>query len=236
MKTKLLVGCPLAGRDWIIEKWFDHIYDSCPSDIDLSFLFLVPSWDTKTLNVICNKKNVTLILNNEPVREDKRRWTDEGIYNFMSEIRNKTLANVRRIFPDFYLSVDSDILLAKDTITDLLETLHTFNANAVGGATYLDPTDKTCSNAAYWRDPNRYIGFKRAKVEGVQVVDILMAVKLMDRLAYNINYEFHQYGEDFGWSKNLKIAGGKAMFDSRSPSKHIMNSQEIDRIDKRIGW
>ena len=63
-----------------------------------------------------------------------------------------------------------------------------------------------------------------------------MAIKMMSPKAYNIDYESHIHGEDLGWSKAVKNAGGQMLWDGQVASKHVMNMKMFDVVDKRVGY
>ncbi len=53
---------------------------------------------------------------------------------------------------------------------------------------------------------------------------------------YNVNYDYHNFGEDLGWSKNMARAKAKIFFDGRVKNKHCMNPEWLERVDKRVGF
>lgn len=230
----LIVGCPVRQRNWILPIWREHVLMSAPKDVNVRFVFIVGSEDLETISKLSRWKDATLI----PVDEDPLRfhrdWGNRNRYHHMVYLRNTLLSYVRVKQPDAFLSLDSDILLSRDTISQLLETLSEKSFDAVGGLTYLDRVDRHCTNIGAWK-PNSSV-FKRVVSNGVHEVDIIMAIKMMGERAYSVDYAYHKLGEDIGWSIRAKESGLTLGMDGRTPNKHIMVPVDLDRIDKRVGW
>lgn len=232
----IIIGCPTANRTWILPLWKEYVDAAIPVDWNAKFIFTVPEWDTDTTELISTWENAQIIPSVEPERPDYRDWANRDAYNRMVELRNSILRYVRGHHPDIYLSLDSDILIQKDVISNMIDTMTTFKANAVGGMTYLDPVDDLCTNVAAWADPLTKKGFRRLTFQGTYPVDVIMAIQMMDNLAYNVDYEYHDMGEDFGWCVGLNRAGASIYFDGREKSKHVMSPEWLEIVDSRVGY
>ena len=233
--TDLMVGCPVAGRAWILPQWHEAVQAALPSDMKAQYIFAIPSWDTDSLALAKQWKAEIIVTEEEKPDRDPRRWVDKQRYNEMADLRNKILRRIRQICPRFYLSLDSDILLAPTALQEMIETYELNEAHAVGGFTFLDSMDPTCTNFAMW-DNELGTKFRRVEAPGQHPVDVIMAIKLMGNLAYNINYQYHDLGEDFGWATAAKRAKVRIFCDGRSPSKHVMQPKWLDIVDKRVGY
>lgn len=232
--TKLIVGCPTALRSWILPTWKKYIDEAVPEGVDASFVFAVPESDTETLEMLGSWEHTQIVPTEEVKLVDEREWADLKSYDKMVTLRNSLLHYVRMHSPDYYLSIDSDILLNKDALTRMLDLCKT-GADAASSMTFLDVRDPHCTNAASWKDQTRS-GFRRHDSYGQYEVDVIMAIKLMGPLAYSTDYKFDRFGEDFGWSSNLKDMGGKVLFDATTRSKHVMKPKYLDLIDERVGY
>jgi hypothetical protein len=168
----------------------------------------------------------------EPDRGDKREWNQDR-YERMSDYRNALLGLVRAIKPDYFLSVDSDILMHPMTIMSLMDAVENHGFDAAGGRTYLSPTSRHITT---WANLTPQGGLKRQDSDGTFQCDAIMALKLMTPAAYNVDYVGHRNGEDIGWSLNCQKAGVKLGFDGRVISKHIMQPEHLQRVDRRVGW
>lgn len=223
-----------------MDLWFQHTEASCEAaGITPSYVFVGDKNDT-TKDVIlveCKRRNraatyVEILEDlNEP--EADHIWFAPQVER-MVNLRNILLEEVRVLAPDVFLSLDSDILLAPDTVRQLVETLTEDHRGfaAVGGKTYLGPgTD--CVTWATW---NRNGGLSRQDAQGIFPVDIIMAIKLMSPEAYNVDYKFEINGEDIGWSFNCRDAGLKLGWNGMTTNKHVMAKGEQLIVDPRVGF
>jgi hypothetical protein len=234
---KLVIGCPVRDRAWILEDWFDHIERACDTTgITPEFAFIAGASYDNTDRIIKRRtrgKNLHFVKISDPglpPGAQHRSWGPERM-RFMVEVRNDLLQLVRNESPDLFLSLDSDILIHQDLIKNLVESVE--NYDAVAGKTYLHAHEKTM-NYGNWigPDPRMRRGQDRT---GVFKAGIIMAIKLMTENAYNIDYEYHFYGEDLGWSWACKRAGLALGVDGNNINKHCLNPQMLYRVDPRIG-
>lgn len=232
----ILIGCPSRNRAWILPEWRRHIESSLfDEDVSLHYTFVIGDDDLETKRLIETWDYTSHITVTEPDYGPKRRW-NASRYSHMVTLRNQLLDIVRFIDPDYFFSIDSDILVHPESMNSMIKTLHNLDVDAVGGVTYLDPVDIRCTNLGNWQDYSTKTGFKRVENPGTHMVDIIMAYKLMSRNAYNIDYEYHKAGEDLGWSKACNNQGVRLACDGTYPSKHIMTPDALDRVDKRVGY
>lgn len=233
---RIIVGCPIKDRSWILDKWFDHVEESIlPDNVVLDFAFVLPDSDP-CLDIIKNRApNALLVLTEESSDEYIRNWGPEERYREMCLYRNVLLERVRKEAPDYFLSLDSDILLQPSAISDMIETIRETKSNAVCAPTFLDQVDKRITNSGCYGPGKR--SFRRLEVGKLSTTDVIMAIKLMDIGAYNQDYEYDYRGEDFGWSQAAKRSGLKLVFAGHSePNKHVMKKEWLDMVDKRCGY
>lgn len=238
---KIVVGCPIRNRAWIFPEWLENVR------IAFEIAGETPTWafdigldqDGKD-DGTCQM--VTELLQSEPglrfmtreiqeIPETRRPWTIER-YQGITKARNDLLSLVRLEKPDYFLSVDSDILLHPTALVCLLESIKHRNFDAVAGKAYLGAHRNIVTYAMH--HPNG--GLRRIDQDGVFPVEIIMALKLMTPAAYNIDYAFNRYGEDIGWSDACRAAGLTLGFDGRVCSKHVMYPEKLHEVDPRVGW
>lgn len=233
---KIAVGCPVANRAWSLSAWFQHV-DAAFSVVDLTptFVFVLGDSEDDTEDVLHGllrgRRHVVVKSKELPASGAKRDWS-ESRYHFMVGVRNKLLDAVQRLAPEYFLSLDSDILLHPDAVGSLLRAGQ--DSWAVGGKLYMTPPPSLYapSFAKFKKDG----GLLRGDAHGIMPVDVIMAMKLMTADAYHVPYEFHPFGEDIGWSKAVKAAGGILLWDGRVCSKHITEPYWLDKVDPRLGW
>ena len=238
---KLLIGCPVKNRAWILNEWFDHIYSSCDyANIEPQFCFILGHSSDRTDTIIKNRVSSfgfterTKTIEAELPKGIDRSWSIERIESMVSA-RNQLLQFVRLLQPEYFLSLDSDILASKYLVSNLLETMstHQLKPDAVGGRCYMTRWNSCSSYGKIAED----VDFKRGSdFEGLCQVNVIMAIKIMNEKAYNIDYSFHQQGEDIAWSKNCRNAGLKLMWDGRTISKHVLEKDMLEVVDERVGF
>ena len=233
---KITVGCPIKDRYWILPTWFQYVEESADiANVDVNYLFVVSKNDIRTLEILESKDNVKLIYTEEPDETYRRAW-NQTRYEEMALLRNKLLREVRKIKPFYFLSLDSDILIHPQAIKNMFDAFEIYpDAWAVGSKCFLSTTTKVHPNMGNWSD-HKFNRYYRADSESLLEVDILMAIKMMSPKAYNIDYQSHINGEDLGWSKSVKIAGGQMFWDGQVTSKHVMTRKMFDVVDKRVGY
>jgi len=236
---RITVGCPIKNRAWIITPWFQYVDVAfAKAGIEPHFLFVCgPSLDdTETLlNGLIEGRSGQIIVTDEAPRQGNRREWNHLRYDHMVVVRNQLLEAVRIEKSDYFLSVDSDILLHEDLLVNLLESIQENPWDAVGGKVYLSEAGRACSSWSKALRGARH-ALERPDSSGVHDAGILMALKLMTPAAYNVDYSNNPHGEDIGWSEACREAGLKLGFDGRVISKHVMDECRLTQIDKRVGW
>ncbi len=236
--TDLVVGCPVRQRSWIIDDWFEHV-EVATRRAGLEVVYALVG-DRRDLTVQILKDRCLLAkrrllfthVDEDVTAPDERQW-NELRFARMVVLRNVLLGMVREAGPRHFLSLDSDILLGKDTLVGLCEAIENFDA--VGGATWMTPTSRRIPNCG-WLKGQRGLIRPQVDHEGVIPVGVIMALKLMAPSAYAVDYELHAQGEDLGWSAACARAGVRLGWDNRWPSKHVMSPAALGAVDARVGW
>jgi hypothetical protein len=162
---------------------------------------------------------------------EKRVWNPERFHR-MVYLRNLLLGAVRNLSPDHFLSLDSDILLHPRALASMME-LAGSSYDAVGGKAYMTAKGTWCPSFGYISSSR---GILRYESTDVLRVDAIMAIKLMTPSAYLVDYEFHEQGEDIGWSLACKREGVTLGWDGRVTNKHVMHEKALDALDQRCGF
>lgn len=235
--TTLVVGCPIRAREWILPSWFAHVEKAC-THVDLipEYLFVIDTHDVEAEVILrglaaAKGRLVRVVRVDEGGdRMDRRVWNEER-YHHMVFLRNRMLQTVREISPDYFLSLDSDILIAESVLSNLVDSAENFDA--VGGKLYM--TEGGTGYPSYANLVNS-AGLSRVDFDGVTSVDVIMAMKLMNPSAYSTDYRFHFQGEDIGWSLACTEKKLKLGWDGRVCSKHVMQRDQLEPVDKRCGY
>jgi hypothetical protein len=233
---KLVIGCPIYNRDWILNHWFKCIFSQSIDLENIGFIFEAAPDDDKTISIL---KAVEKIQKNIPhfsinIREDiphfqhipnGRQWTLSKYENMVS-LRNSLLKKVRELEPDYYFSLDSDILIQNPNTLELLIAHIKSGADAVSPLMFMTPTGDLYPSVMNWRQdqPNKAMRNSRYPLGTYFKSDVIMAAKMMSKKVYQgIDYKVHEQGEDLGWCLNARDNGYKLYSASYIYAPHIMS-------------
>ena len=144
----------------------------------------------------------------------------------MVSLRNSLLQTVRDIQPDYYFSLDSDILLTNPNTIELLIAHIKSGADAVNPLMFMTPIGTLYPSVMDWRqdDPSKAYRKEKYQLGTYFQSDVIMAAKMMSKDVYNnISYSVHQQGEDVGWSLSCKQADFKLYCASYIYAPHVMS-------------
>ncbi len=223
-------------RSWILHHWIKSIISQSIPVNDIGFIFEVSPDDTATIQALesWKKFDKRIPYFEIKIREDiphfehennGRQWSMSKYVNMVS-LRNSLLESVRKIQPEYYFSLDSDILLTNTNTIELLIAHIKSGADAVNPLMFMTPFGTMYPSVMDWRLDVPAKAFRKEKYElghNFQS-DVIMAAKMMSKDVYNnINYTLHEQGEDVGWSLECKKAGFKLYSASYIYAPHIMS-------------
>lgn len=204
--------------------------------VSAEYVFIVPTWDADTREVIRGCKPTAEILDSkEPQRNDVRVWNSSR-FEHMASLRNRVLSVIREVQPDWFWSLDSDIEPREDALAIALEdnAARSEPFSAVGMRCLMEAWPGRTPSYGFFRGEGLT---GRIDQEGFFAVDCIMAAKLLSQPAYEVDYRpGGTWGEDVGWSFACKEAGVTLGWDSRSVCKHVMDPLLLDKFDPRVGW
>jgi hypothetical protein len=239
---KLLIGCPIYKREWIFPYWISCIENQGIDLSNIGFIFEASPDDEQTIQMLERyKKHVkSVALFDISVREDiphfyheegTRQWSISKYENMVS-LRNSLLKKARDIKPDYYYSLDSDILLTNNNTIKLLTSHIQSGADAVSTAMFMTPTTIMYPGVMNWHEEEQELE-KAYRKESYPLgtyfkSDIIMAAKMMSPNVYNnVDYKLHPQGEDLGWCANAKKLGYNLYCASYIYTPHIMNKMML---------
>jgi hypothetical protein len=233
---KILIGCPIYKRAWILNHWIGCINKQSVDLSNIGFIFETGPNDPETISILETWSRLEKRFKHfEAVSRDDishhehiangRNWTVSKYENMVS-LRNSLLSKARELEPDFYFSLDSDILLENPNTIELLIAHIKSGADAVSPLMFMTPQGDLYPSVMNWREdiPNKAMRHRRYPLGTYFQSDIIMAAKMMSKKVYqNIDYTIHEQGEDVGWSLNAKNAGYKLYSASYIYAPHIMS-------------
>ena len=237
----LVIGCQIYKRDWIFPYWISCIENQNIDFSKIGFIFEASPDDKETIEMLVKYRNarpeiaefIIDIKTDVPHfshEEGSRTWSMSK-YENMVNLRNSLLSKVRELKPNYFFSLDSDIILTNPNTIQLLISHIQSGADAVSPLMYMTPIDKMYPSVMSWtNDPGGQAYRKEVYPIGEYFEsDIIMAAKMMSKKVYeNVNYSLHLQGEDLGWSGNAAKLGYKLYSASYIYSPHIMHKQMLD--------
>ncbi len=238
---KLIIGCPIYKRDWIIHHWIKCLLKQSIDLSEVGFVFETSPDDLSTVHSLSTWKNmdkrIPLFLINERTDiphfshdENTRQWTISKYHNMVS-LRNSILKTVRECQPDYYLSLDSDILLENPNTIELLIAHINSGADAVSPLMFMTPVGTNFPSVMTWKDGSHDKAYRHQSypIGTYFKSDIIMAAKMMSKDVYNnVDYEVHSQGEDLGWCRNAHKKGFNLYSASYIYAPHIMGQTMLD--------
>jgi hypothetical protein len=242
---KLIIGCPIYKRDWIFPLWASAIERQSIPLNKIGFVFEVSADDEKMhdMLVLWRKYHREIPHFEINKREDiphfehapnSRQWTISK-YENMVNLRNSLLTRVRELSPDYYFSLDSDVIIKNDSTLELLIGHIKDGTDAVNPLMYMTPFGTDFPSVMSWIDKDQ---FKATRNKDYPIgtffeSDVIMAAKMMSKKVYeNVDYEIHSQGEDLGWSANASKKGYSLACASYIYAPHIMHQQMLEVFKK----
>lgn len=218
----IVIGCPVYEREWSLPRWLQSVFKQGVKPKDITFIFGITDGvdNTRQLLEKYGKKvrDIHFIdCNDLPSFKDR----SPARFYPLAEIRNRILQKVMEVNPDFYFSWDSDILLPDKALLQLIKDDKDVVAPYVELITGIPNCVSRQANTDAFRREKPIL--KHYPKEGLYPVDISFACVLMKPVAYDIVYEHHQGGEDYGWGLNLMAAGIQCWLDGNIEGLHLFH-------------
>lgn len=233
---KLLIGCPIYKRSWILPTWIKCIISQSVDMSNIGLVFEAAPDDESTIASLeaWKKYDKRIPYFNINIREDiphfehsenGRQWTVSR-YENMTSLRNSLLSKVREVEPDYYFSLDSDILIENTSTLELLIAHIVDGADAVSPLMFMTPHNILYPSVMSWRSQQDTMAYReeRYPLGTYFQSDVIMAAKMMSKKTYTeVDYSIHNQGEDVGWSLNCREKNLKLFSASYIYAPHIMN-------------
>jgi hypothetical protein len=222
---RLLAGCPVYDRNWIMPRWVEAVKREAEG-AELSFAFVVGRDDPATppvLEELCQGYPLHIEHVEGRQIDTYHRWDMAGFIR-MADLRNTLLGVVREQKPDLFLCLDSDMLLNEGALAAMIAQTGRYDAVGINAGMLREWWSESW---AYFtqRDGREFFEQRRepATFEGVKEVDLLMGGKLMTPKAYAVDYRFDHHGEHSGWAHNARTAGLRLCVTPDGTAEHVMN-------------
>jgi hypothetical protein len=230
--VKLAIGCPIFEREWCIDRWVDSI-EAQDMGGEVSYHFVYTPGEDDTLGAIRHRlltADVTIIEDDAPGYRNAQR-ADASRYAHLARLRNLLLDSVRASGADYFLSWDSDVILADGAVRAMFEV----GKPVVGALIEMLGQDLMLDNHPEGAFPSWMridpIGRTAERANGQAPimpgdpptrVGVVMAVVLWHRSAFErVNYAYHPHGEDIGIALECSDLGIEQWLAPRARGVHL---------------
>jgi uncharacterized protein (DUF736 family) len=240
---KVLIGCPIYKRDWILSYWISCLVRQTIDMSNIGFVFEVSPDDRETILILESWKKIDTSIPYFEIKirkdiphfqhENNGRQWNVSKYENMVNLRNSLLKTAREIEPDYYFSLDSDILLINPKTIELLISHINSGADGVNPLMFMTPVGVNYPSVMTWKNDgsNRAFRLPEYNLGSYFKTDVIMAAKMMSKKLYSqVDYSVHPQGEDVGWSWNCKLKDMNLYCASYIYAPHIMSPIMLEQF------
>jgi len=232
MDYRVLIGCPVRNRAWILPRYLQCLQKlDYPPDL-LEYCFIVNGCEDNTPAVledfaaVCNG-TARIIYADVPASHGHRR----GQYNlqYLAYLRNLLLSAFLQTKCQYLFSLDSDILAPRQALKQLIaDDCDIISALVCNGHLL---KEQNLFNVLRKENGN-YVHMRNVPRDRVFTVDCTGAAYLIKRRViekYGVRYSAQNGAEDIGFCEMAQSMGITICCDGRIECEHIMHEPETDR-------
>jgi len=237
LQSTITIGTPIRNREWILDDFFKGILNLNYDKKSINLVFLINDSQDRSMEKVYiftdknhNKyKNITVLSKRYYAPEDKRtNRSRDKIIPHLARVRNDLLQSVRDLNSDYFLSLDSDIIVNPEIINNLIS----HDKDIISSIIYNDENhDKTYPNRynnIMISCNDSYAHYLDYPQHEIFPVDVTGACYLLKNGVYRIiNYDDHPQGEDIAFCKKAKQHGFEIWCDPTTRSNHIMSKESL---------
>lgn len=223
MSKLIVVGCPVKERAWCLQRWFDSIAEQ---DVELEIICLYSPSEDRTEEILL-QNNAHVVHDYRPGRSPTEihghQWGHMEDYQYMAEIRNTLLEIViDKYDPDYYFSLDSDILLPPNALTWMVDKMEN-SAHGVMAPALNMAVNSKAMNTMCWVDRyNPHMAHRPFTPNTGGYVDVVMAAMLLNRRGMEAQWVAHAQGEDIGFCLDAKSKSIPLWWEPSIQCEHLM--------------
>lgn len=249
MDKTVLLGVPIHDREWILPLFLEKVIEiDYPKDL-ITIYFLVNNCDDGSLGIVkdfkskhdTDYKGIIIEIKNSPIRFKDERSTETRMkhtYSWLSTLRNMLLTKCVETNSDFLLSLDSDIIVEKDILKNLLSSEKDICSSLIyNGWMYTPDKPFAYPNILNLVNGNwkHIVSFRTKfpyKNEPNTIIEVGMtgAISIISKeVCKKARYSEHIVGEDCAFSISALENGFKSYCNISQLSHHIMSEKHLER-------
>lgn len=227
---KILIGCPVRNRAWILPHYLRAMQSLDYPREKLQYCFVLNNSTDCSQEIIeefARNNNTDIII----FDQEKPRGVERGYYSFthLASLRNTLLNQFLETGADYLFSVDSDILVPADSLSRLIAhncdivSMLVCNGHQIGDPDVYNVLRQVDDRYEYIRDFPRH---------GVFPVDCTGAAYLIKRrvITRGVRYCTDGGGEDIGFCQQAREMGFQLYCDGSLEAFHIMHENQLSLL------
>lgn len=219
---QIVVGCPVHDRGWILERHLQSLMKMLvPEDVELNFLYVLDHCEDNSREIL-ERYHVSYLTYQDQTPHYSRHRYDPSSYGHMADVRNYLIDAVLQTEADYFLSVDSDILVPQDALNTLLED----DKDIVSMILCNQPGNlpRPAHNVMREGPSGNMVHIFDYPKDQLFSCDLTGACYLIKRqvLDAGVRYAQNPQGEDIPFCRTAKRLGFEIWCDSRVKPIHVM--------------
>lgn len=234
------ISAPIRNREKFLPYYLDNILNSNYPLKNITLYFLINDNKDSSEKILWQFKNTYSNLFNKikidkydrNVIEDQRttQVRMSAIYSHLAEMRNYL---IRTNKSDFYISIDSDIMIKKETIRQLVSRdVDICSALILNGYLYNSESPQNYPNILSKLPNGTYkhiVNYENMGLLPVDFTGAIIAIKKEVIKNKNVRYGFDSQGEDSPFCSSAISQGYKIFCDIDCRCTHVMNEEFLDK-------
>lgn len=256
---KIMVGSPICQDVEILKEFLISLENLIKEDMEVSYCFVDDNKEKLSSNLLLdfqkNNKNTKILKVDLGFLNDITYSCDENTHRWNNSLIDKVIAFKNKIISEFLESdndylffIDSDIVLDKRTIMNLIEADKDIIANIFWTRWSVDSREEP----QVWmkdfytfyegdNDPGgiaTMVFFNMLRMPGIYRVGGLGACTMIKRRVLEAGVNFSRirnisfWGEDRAFCIRAEVLGFDLYVDTRQPAFHIYRKSYLDKLDK----
>ena len=241
----LVLGCPVANREWVLPRWFDAIARQTVRPQRLTFVHSGERGDATWRALLDGAKLLNVPVQLTHVDRPPHPRTDNARFETLADLRNLLLelaiddGYARSVRCDVFMSLDSDVILTDPTtIERLVGQINGYDLVAPRFSLHPNTVDGWALNAGFWNPDStradagtrRWYRPSPDQAEPVRI-DIPMAAWVAKRwVIQSCRYRWHESGEDLGFAQDLEEYGVHCVWMPEIRAHHVWNERALEEV------
>ena len=238
-KLKILIAAPVRQNEEIFREYLkslDNLEKPCQCD---RFFYL---HNSKELTKYLNRKEVLLAMSNDEYKKDEvtHYWKQANL-QIITYLKNELLKRTLEGGYDYFMLVDSDLILHPKTLVSLLEadrpivaevfwTKWQPDSEPLPNAWDLDQATSYEGSYDLWKNPGLY------KVGGTGACILIHRSVIESGVNYNPLYNLSFWGEDRNFCIRAVARDYEIWLDTHYPAIHLYRESEYQKYVENGGY